>query len=111
YYTERDQLYRITAQMLLLDTERYCLFYCVPSRIPLHTHWTGLRTMNKGECEYLFINSFYSISGAMGTMADEIQTLASLRQPVMIQGEPGTGKEQIARFLYLHGPLANKPFV
>ena len=111
YYTERDQLYRITAQMLLIDTERYYLFYCVPSSISLHTHWTGLHTMNRGECEYLFINSFYSISGAMRTMADEIQTLASLRQPVMIQGEPGTGKEQIARFLYLHGPLANKPFV
>lgn len=111
YYTERDQLYRITAQKLLIDTEKYCLFYCVPSRIPLHTHWTGLRTMNRGECEYLFVNSFYSISGAMGTMDAEIQNLAAARQPVMILGEQGTGKEQIARFLYLHGPLANKPFV
>ncbi len=84
YYTERDQLYRITAQKLLIDTEKYCLFYCVPSRIPLHTHWTGLRTMNRGECEYLFVNSFYSISGAMGTMDAEIQNLAAARQPVMI---------------------------
>lgn len=111
YYTERDQLYSITAQTLIMDTERYCLFYCVPSRIPLRSHWAGLRSMNKGECEYLFMNSFYSISGAMGTLDSEIQTLASARQPVMIKGEPGTGKEQIARFLYLHSPLANKPFV
>lgn len=111
YRTERDQLYSITAQTLLMDTERYCLFYCVPSRIPLHSHWAGLRSMNKGECEYLFMNSFYSISGAMGTLDTEIQTLASVRQPVMIRGESGTGKEQIARFLYLHSPLVNKPFV
>lgn len=111
YRTERDQLYSITAQTLLMDTERYCLFYCVPSRIPLHSHWAGLRFMNKGECEYLFMNSFYSISGAMGTLDTEIQTLASVRQPVMIRGESGTGKEQIARFLYLHSPLVNKPFV
>jgi len=111
YHTERDQLYSITAQTLLMDTRRYCLFYCVPSRIPLHSHRTGLRSMNKGECEYLFMNSFYNISGAMGMLDTEIQMLAAVRQPIMIRGEPGTGKEQIARFLYLHSPLANKPFV
>lgn len=112
YHTERDQLYRITAQTLLMDTERYCLFYCVPSRIPLHAQWgRGMRSMNKGECEYLLMNSFYSISGAMGTLDTEIKALAAVRQPVMIRGEAGTGKEQIARFLYLHSPFANKPFV
>lgn len=69
YHTERDQLYRITAQTLLIDSEKYCLFYCVPSRIPLYAQWgKGIRAMNRGECEYLFMNSFYSISGAMGTL-------------------------------------------
>lgn len=112
YYTERDQLYRITAQTLLMDTERYSLYYCVPSRIPLHSQWgKGIRSMNKGECEYLFMNSFYSISGAMGRLDTEIRTLATVRQPVIIRGETGTGKEQIARFLYLNSPLANKPFM
>ena len=42
-----------------------------------------------------------------GTLA----ALAATRQPVMISGEPGTGKEQIARYLYLHGPWKNNPFV
>lgn len=111
YHTEHNQLYSITAQTLLMDTERYCLYYCVPSLIPLHSHWAGMRTMNKGECEYLFTNSFYSISGAMGTLDAEIRMLAAARQPIMICGEPGTGKEQIAQFLYLHSPLSNKPFV
>lgn len=112
YHTERDQLYRITGQTLHMNGKRYCLFYCVPSRIPLHSHWRkGVRSMNKGECEYLFTNSFYSISGAMGALGNEIRTVASVRQPVMIIGETGTGKEQIARYLYLQGPLVNNPFV
>ena len=34
-----------------------------------------------------------------------------MRQPVFICGEPGTGKEQIARYLYLHSSLSNHPFV
>ena len=111
YYTERDQLYSITAQQLLMNNVQRCLFYCVPARIPLHSSRPGLRTLNKGECEYLFANSFYSLSGAMGTQAAEIRSLALLRQPVFIYGEPGTGKEQIARYLYLHSSLANHPFI
>lgn len=67
--------------------------------------------MNRGECEYLFTNSFYSLSGALGALGTEIESLSSVRQPIMISGEPGTGKEQIARHLYLHSSLVNKPLV
>lgn len=111
YYTEHDHLYNITAQVFVADEARRYLFYCVPSRIPLHTNWAGLRSMNRGECEYLFRNSFYSLSGALGTLSAEIESLSSVRQPIMISGEPGTGKEQIARHLYLHSSLVNKPLV
>lgn len=111
YYIEHNQLYSITAQTLLMNTKRFFLFYCMPSRIPLHAHKAGIRSMNKTECEYLFMNSFYNISGAMGTLDKEILKMASVRQPVMIRGEAGTGKEQIACFLYLHSPFVNKPFV
>ena len=101
YYTERSQLYSITAQVLLMNNVQRYLFYCVPSRIPLHSSRPGLRSLNQGECEYLFSNSFYSLSGAMGTQDAEINALAAVRQPLFICGEPGTGKEQIARYLYL----------
>lgn len=111
YYTEHDHLYSITAQVFVVDEARRYLFYCIPSRIPLHTNWAGLRSMNRGECEYLFTNSFYSLSGALGALGTEIESLSSVRQPIMISGEPGTGKEQIARHLYLHSSLVNKPLV
>ena len=111
YYTENDQLYSITAQQLLMNNIQRYLFYCIPSRIPIHTNRPGLRALNRGECEYLFANSFYSLSGAMGTQDAEIKTLFYVRQPVFICGEPGTGKEQIARYLYLHSSLSNHPLV
>ena len=111
YYTENDQLYSITAQQLLMNNIQRYLFYCIPSRIPIHTNRPGLRALNRGECEYLFANSFYSLSGAMGTQDAEIKTLSYVRQPVFICGEPGTGKEQIARYLYLHSSLSNHPLV
>ena len=97
YYTERSQLYSITAQVLLMNNVQRYLFYCVPSRIPLHSNRPGLRSLNKGECEYLFSNSFYSLSGAMGTQDAEINALAAVRQPLFICGEPGTGKTMLAQ--------------
>lgn len=112
YYTEQNQLYLISAQKLVIHNEQYLLFYCMPSRISLQSGWgKGIRGMNQGECEYLLSNSFYNISGAMGKMDSEIRTLSAVRQPVMIRGEAGAGKEQIAKFLYLNSPLANSPFV
>lgn len=77
YYTENDQLYSITAQQLLMNNIQRYLFYCIPSRIPIHTNRAGLRALNRGECEDLFANSFYSLSGAMGTQDAEIKTLSN----------------------------------
>ena len=111
YYTDRDQLYSITAQTLQMAAAQYALFYCVPSRIPLHTHWTGIRFFHKGECEYLLQSSFCSISGAMGALDARLPALSAARQPVLISGEAGTGKEQIAHYLYLHSAQTSNPFV
>ncbi|WP_202945726.1 sigma-54-dependent transcriptional regulator [Acetonema longum] len=111
YRSDRGLLYTVTAQILTMDLAHYYLFYCLPSRIPLYSHRSGLRFLNKSECEHLFMNSFYNISGAMGELDATIPAVAATRQPVMIIGETGTGKEQIARFLYLRSPLSTKPFV
>lgn len=111
YYTERDLLYSITAQQVMMETTVRYLFYCKPSKIPLHIKRAQIRSMNKGECEYLFDTSFYNLSGAMGAQDAEIRSLATLHQPLIISGESGTGKEQIARFLYLHSPQNNNPLV
>ncbi len=111
YHSERGLLYTITAQTLTMDSVRYYLFYCLPSRIPLHSHRSGLRFFSKSECEHFFMNSWYSISGSMGEPDATILAIAAARQPVMIIGETGTGKEHIAQFLYLHSPLSNNPIV
>lgn len=112
YFSKQNQLYLITGQTLIADNKQYLLFYCMPSRIPLQSSWgKGIRTMNRGECEYLLSSSFYSISGSMGKLDAEIRALAITQQPVMIRGEAGVGKEQIARFLYLNSSLVNRPFI
>lgn len=111
YHNDQGSLYSITGQIVSIGQERCFLFRCVPAKIPLRTNKTGLRAFNAGECEHLLSNSFYSVSGAMGELEGVLGAVAITRQPVMIIGEPGTGKEQIARYLYLHGSARNNPFV
>lgn len=111
YYSASGTLSSVTAQGIDLEGTRLIVFRCNPANIPLRTGKLGIRTLSKVECEHLFMNSFYSISGAMGELENRVSSIASTRQPVMIIGEPGTGKEQIARAIYLNSFLAQSPFI
>lgn len=111
YDNESATLYTVNARQVSMGRTKYYLFHCQPARIPLRGSRPGIRTFNKSECEHLLRNSFYSISGAMGTLESSLTAIATNRQPVLIAGEVGTGKEQIARLLYLRSSLSNHPFI
>lgn len=55
--------------------------------------------------------SIVGSSRAMQKVYKEIGRLASVRIPVLIKGETGTGKELIARAICQHSDRATKPFV
>lgn len=111
YHWGEGHLYRISAERITVQREEIFLFRCQPSQIPLRFERTGIRTLNEPECRELFMSSFYSISGAMGELEPRLNAIAAGHQPVMIAGEPGTGKQQIARALYLNSPQKNAPLV
>ncbi len=50
-------------------------------------------------------------SPAFRQLLNTAQLVAATRASVMISGESGCGKENLARHLHLHSPLANKPFI
>ena len=62
--------------------------------IPLHSSRPGLRTLNKGECEYLFANSFYSLSGAMGTQRPRYASLACCASRYSSTASPAPAKSR-----------------
>lgn len=99
----------MTAHRLRAGWEHYYVFHCQLSQIPLRSSKNGLRFFDEAEAMQQFMHSFYSISGAMGVLEEQVNAIAPTRQPVMILGEVGTGKEQIARALYLRSPLVNSP--
>ena len=110
YYKSLNTLYGITARQISMWENSYVLFTCRPGQIPLRGSKLGMRSYGKVECEHLFMSSFYSLSGAMGEIETTVSAYALSRQSVLIVGEDGTGKEQIARALYLRSGWTNTPF-
>ncbi len=111
YRNESGLVVRVTAHTLRIGSEKYYSFRCVDSQIPLRSSTNGIRIFAEVEILQLFMNSFYSVSGVMGSLEQQVNAMAVSRQPVIILGETGTGKEQIARALYLRGPQSKSPFI
>jgi transcriptional regulator with PAS, ATPase and Fis domain len=57
------------------------------------------------------IEDIVSKSPAMRTVREMLPLVARSDSTVLIQGEPGTGKELVARAIHNLGPRARKPFV
>ena len=110
YYKNLNTLYGITARQIRMWENTYVLFTCRPGQIPLRGSKLGMRSYGRAECDHLFMSSFYSISGAMGEVESTVSAFALSQQSVLIAGENGTGKEQIARALYLRSGQTNSPF-
>lgn len=111
YHNEHGTLYNVTARVLRVRQQKYFSFQYKTSQISLRPGKNGIRSFNETEVTQLFMSSFYSLSGAMGAVEHDVDSVAVTRQPVMILGENGTGKEQIARTLYLRGPWVKSPFI
>jgi DNA-binding NtrC family response regulator len=68
---------------------------------------TQLRQQREAEAQYGLIGN----SPAMQTMFRGIQKAAEVDVPILITGEIGTGKEQMARAIHENSPRAAAPFV
>lgn len=104
-------LFSVVGRMLPYQGQQYVVFYVTESKIPINPGKYGIRFFNKKEAEEQFFNSVYSITGIMGDLADSIGQISQSSFPVMIIGEPGTGKEQIAQAIYIQSVFQNNPLV
>lgn len=57
------------------------------------------------------VDPFAGQSAAIGRLADHAAKIRGTSSPVLILGETGSGKSQLAKWLHRNGPRAEEPFV
>jgi len=57
------------------------------------------------------VDPFTGTSAAIRALAEQARRLAASSSPILIEGETGSGKGVLARWLHRNGPRADEPFV
>jgi DNA-binding NtrC family response regulator len=57
------------------------------------------------------VDPFFGTSAAVRQLAEQARRVVSTESPILIQGETGTGKGVLAKWLHDHGPRAEEAFV
>lgn len=99
--------YQLSGRALLHDGARYAVFRVRESSVHPHLEKSGIRFLDKEEAFDLFFNSFYGVT--QPSMLKLYERYAESDAPVMIVGEKGTGKNQMARLLYGKSRYQNAP--
>ena len=110
-YTDELTYLRVTAQAMTFANEQFYVFCYTQTILSRKSINAGIYLYEHNEVQHLFQDSFLSISGAIRPLEKRLSALAATTQPVLILGEPGTGKQQIAKALYLNSPYNKNPFV
>ena len=105
-----NDLYQVTARHSYPGADSVSFLYSA-YQIPSHVKNSGVIPLSTEECRHLFQRSFFNISGSLGEIEQRLKQMAATQRPVMILGEYGTGKEQIARALYLYSNHKNAPLI
>lgn len=104
-------LYNIKARKFFVDSKLFTTFYVSKSKTPISSSRLGITYKTKQEVLKAFNSDFYSVTGMLLAFERDIDLLNKSNQPIMLLGEDGVGKEQIAGIIYARGPLCNHPLI
>ncbi|NLO85643.1 MAG: sigma 54-interacting transcriptional regulator [Clostridiales bacterium] len=105
--TVQGQRYALNGQMITANDRKYVIFSIRPHSNKTSLEKYGIRILNKEEVTDHFFNSFFGITQpSAGQLYDSYVQNA---KAIMIVGDLGTGKDQMARMIYSKGRFQNAP--
>lgn len=108
--TQRDGVrYTIYPRELDCAGTRFAVF-TIRSRRAQARH-TGIDWMGEEEVRAEFEQSAPCLSGGIDRVSPSVTQAYQHATPVMIEGEAGAGKEQVAQLIYLSGTAVSEPYV
>ena len=109
YRDEGDLLVAIKGVRKLIYKQTYVVYYVNTRKVPLSLIKNGVRYIDRSQALEQFYSSFYGLTNPSGTYTPTLDQMNQTGAPVMILGEDGTGKEEMAAFIYSQGKFQNKP--
>lgn len=103
--------YSFTCKYLTYQGEDYAVFYYSKTAAPVPTSKFGIQYFNQQETEDVVFSNFFSMTNANRSVRTMVDSINTSNVPVMIFGEEGTGKEQVARIIYTRSSFAKSPMV
>lgn len=103
--------YHITARKIVIFSKPYYVFF-VSRRVPTATtEKRGIHYYDNDEIADEIKNSVFGISNVESYYTHEIEQCVSRNDPVLISGEVGSGKDHLAKMIYLKSSFRHHPFV
>lgn len=109
YHEYSGLLYVMQGCRKVFEDKTYVIYYINHRKVPLALTKNGIRYINREEAFDIFYNSFYGITHSTTPQGMSIEQYAASSAPLVIIGEPGTGKESLARLIYARSRLQNRP--
>ncbi len=111
-YKDVDSLlYVITGVCKVIQDQLFVIYYINSRKVPLAMIKDGIRHMNTEDAHGIYYNSFYGITQSLPDTEASIETYAKSGLPVLISGEEGTGKTQLACLLYTKSNSHRNPLI
>lgn len=109
YQEEGSGLYQVTARVFWTGEARYYLFCRRPSPMPLNVVRPGIQVQQAAEVSRLAQWDLAPLRWEEHRLEKTLEQWSG--QPVLLLGERGTGKDRMARRLYLRGGRSRESFV
>lgn len=110
-YRQSNMIYSVQAQRFLSDDTEYVAFYYTVNKAPLSGNKCGINYSNQKEVEQDHYASIYSVINFTAPYSNVISQVNQNLSPLIITGEEGTGKDQLAKAIYLQSKAKSQPFI
>lgn len=104
-------LYSFSCRKLTFLGENYAAFYFSSNQVPFTSGKYGIQYSTWKDAEENFSSSFYGITGSIASFQTTVEHINQTSLPIMLSGETGTGKEQLARAIYCKSQLRTNPLI
>lgn len=93
------------------DGERFSAFSVISSNAPSSAAHVGIERTNRAEVEAFYKGSAFHRTRASEGLTQLVAGVRGSSKPLLLMGEPCSGKAQVAQLLYLTSPWNTKPYV